>query len=143
MKRLAASLVALVFALAAMAAEEEADAASMPPTPPSDEPSGLTWGQVWGLLAGIGAGAGGGAWLTRRTIARIDPQPLEVTAHKEYVTRSEFDEYRKVVNKDFERVHNRLDSLAPAVAEIRGELKHISQTQKQILGLLMDGKESK
>lgn len=139
MNRLAAS-IALGCLLASASAGEEA--ASPMAAPAADAPSGLTWGQVWGLLAGIIGGGAGGAWLTRRTIARIDPQPLEVTAAKEYVTRGEFDEYRKLVSEDFNRVHTRLDALAPAVAEIKGELKHIAQTQKQIIGLLMEGKEN-
>lgn len=63
-----------------------------------------------------------------------------MTAHKEYVTRGEFEEYRQVVDKDFERVHTRLDALAPAIAEIKGELKHVAQKQTQILGILMEEK---
>lgn len=137
MKSLAASLVALVFALAATAAEEEADTTSMPPTPPADEPSGLTWGQVWGLLAGIGAGAGGGAWLTRRTIARIDPQPLEVTASKEYATRQELKELRSYVEDEMSKQASRIDLLLGSTGEIKGQLIVMNQNQEKILTLLL------
>ncbi|MBR2126843.1 MAG: hypothetical protein IJ943_08930, partial [Akkermansia sp.] len=61
---------------------------------------------------------------------------------KDYVTRSEFEDYRKQVASDIERIHKRLDTVMPAVAEIKGELKQIAQKQTQILDLLLNRKAS-
>lgn len=111
--------------------------------PDMDADSGLTWYQIAGLLAAIGTATTLG-WQGHKKMnaIRIEPQPLEVKMSKDYVTRSEFEDYRKQVGGDFERVHKRLDTVMPAVAEIKGELKHIAQKQTQILNLLLNGKAS-
>ena len=101
-----------------------------PGSPSADAPSGLTWGQVWGLLAGIVGGGAGGAWLTRRTIARIDPQPLEVTAAKEYAT-SDY------VGKELAKQAIRIDTVATSMAEIKGQMSILNQNQAKILTLLL------
>ncbi|MGN0867948.1 MAG: hypothetical protein ACI4O9_00275 [Akkermansia sp.] len=110
--------------------------------PQQDEDSGLTWKQVMGIVLLCGGACGGGVLWQRARQVHIEPQPLEVQLRKDYVTRCEFDDYRKQVGDDFERVHNRLDMVMPAVAEIKGEIKHIAQTQTQILNLLLNGKAS-
>lgn len=117
--------------------------ASRGETPALDEDSGLTWYQVAGVLALLGGGGALGWTGCRKMQAiRLEPQPLEVQMSKDYVTRSEFEEYRKQVSSDIERVHQRLDAVMPAVAEIKGELKQIAQKQTQILNLLLNGKAS-
>lgn len=108
---------------------------------PEDE-SGLTWQQVMGIVMLCGGCYGGGALWQKARQVKIEPQPLEVAMSKDYVTRSEFEDYRKQVGGDFERVHKRLDTVMPAVAEIKGELKQIAQKQTQILNLLLNGKAS-
>lgn len=142
-------LAALLFA-APLAAEERGEDAAAPataapsasaPAAAADAPSGLTWAQVALLLTACG-GSGALCWQGSKKLhsMRLEPQPLEVKAHKEYVTRGEFDGYRQQVSDDFNRVHLRLDALAPAIAEIKGELKHVAQKQTQILGILMEEK---
>lgn len=108
---------------------------------PEDE-SGLTWQQVMGIVMLCGACGGGGMLWQKARQVKIEPQPLEVQMSKDYVTRSEFEDYRKQVGSDIERVHKRLDTVMPAVAEIKGELKQIAQKQTQILNLLLNGKAS-
>lgn len=110
--------------------------------PQQEEDSGLSWKQVMGILMLCGGACGGGVLWQRARQVHIEPQPLEVHMRKDYVPRSEFEDYRKQVGDDFERVHNRLDMVMPAVAEIKGEIKHIAQTQTQILNLLLNGKAS-
>ena len=109
-----------------------------------EEDSGLSWKQVLLLLTAC-SGTGALCWQGSKkmhTLTKIEPQPLEVSMSKDYVTRSEFEDYRKQVGSDFERVHKRLDTVMPAVAEIKGELKQIAQKQTQILNLLLNGKAS-
>ena len=111
--------------------------------PDGREDSGLTWYQVAGVLALLGGGGAlGWTGCKKMQAIRLEPQPLEVQMSKDYVTRSEFEEYRKQVASDIERVHQRLDAVMPAVAEIKGELKQIAQKQTQILNLLLNGKAS-
>lgn len=108
--------------------------------PGPEEESGLSWQQVMGIVALCGGCCGGGVLWQRARQVRLEPQPLEVKLSREYVSRSEFEEYRLQVNEDFDRVHTRLDLVTPAVAEIKGELKRIAQTQTQILDLLLTRK---
>ena len=71
---------------------------------------------------------------------RIEPQPLEVQLSKDYVTRSEFEDYRKQVSSEIENVHKRLDNVTPAVAQMQGKLDMIAANQDKILNLLMTGR---
>lgn len=118
------------------------DGTAMWAAPAPEEDSGLTWQQVMGIVMLCGACGGGGMLWQKARQVKIEPQPLEVQLSKDYVTRSEFEEYRKQVGGDFERVHKRLDTVMPAVAEIKGELKQIAQKQTQILDLLLNRKVS-
>lgn len=110
--------------------------------PAPEEDSGLSWQQVMGIVMLCGGCCGGGVLWQKARQVKIEPQPLEVAMSKDYVTRSEFEDYRMQVGGDFERVHKRLDTVMPAVAEIKGELKQIAQKQTQILNLLLNGKAS-
>ena len=116
--------------------------AAMWAAPAPEEDSGLTWQQVMGIVMLCGACGGGGMLWQKARQVKIEPQPLEVQMSKDYVTRSEFEDYRKQVGGDIERVHKRLDTVMPAVAEIKGELKQIAQKQTQILDLLLNRKAS-
>jgi len=117
--------------------------AAMWAAPAAEEESGLTWYQVAGILALLGGGGAlGWTGCKKMQAIRLEPQPLEVAMSKDYVTRSEFEDYRKQVALNFDRVHKRLDTVMPAVAEIKGELKQIAQKQTQILDLLLNGKAS-
>lgn len=123
-------------------AEASPTQAAMWAAPAPEEDSGLTWQQVMGIVMLCGGCCGGGVLWQKARQVKIEPQPLEVAMSKDYVTRSEFEDYRKQVGGDFERVHKRLDTVMPAVAEIKGELKQIAQKQTQILDLLLNRKVS-
>lgn len=116
--------------------------AAMWTAPAPEEDSGLTWQQVMGIVMLCGGCCGGGVLWQKARQVKIEPQPLEVAMSKDYVTRSEFDEYRKQVALNFDRVHKRLDTVMPAVAEIKGEMHRLAVVQEKILGLLLNGKAS-
>lgn len=118
------------------------DGTAMWAAPAPEEDSGLTWQQVMGIVMLCGGCCGGGVLWQKARQVKIEPQPLEVAMSKDYVTRSEFEDYRKQVASDIERIHKRLDTVMPAVAEIKGELKQIAQKQTQILDLLLNRKAS-
>ena len=73
---------------------------------------------------------------------RVEPQPLEVKQSAEYVTKHEFENYKGEVAKNFDRVHQRLDAVMPAVAEIKGEMHRMAVVQEKILGLFLNRKAS-
>lgn len=110
--------------------------------PAPEEESGLTLQQVMGIVMLCGGCCGGGVLWQRARQVKIEPQPLEVQLSKDYVTRSEFEDYRKQVALNFDRVHKRLDTVMPAVAEIKGEMHRLAVVQEKILGLLLNGKAS-
>lgn len=103
--------------------------------------SGLTWYQIAGLLAALGTSTAlGWQGCKKMNAIRIEPQPLEVAMSKDYVTRSEFEDYRKQVSGEIENVHKRLDNVTPAVAQMQGKLDMIAANQDKILNLLMTGR---
>lgn len=116
--------------------------AAMWAAPAPEEDSGLSWQQVMGIVMLCGACGGGGMLWQKARQVKIEPQPLEVQMSKDYVTRSEFEDYRKQVGGDFERVHKRLDTVMPAVAEIKGEMHRLAVVQEKILELLLNRKAS-
>ena len=70
---------------------------------------------------------GAGAYMTGKAKAiHIQPQPLEVTATKEFVTRQEM---REEVNK----LSQRIDLVTTSSARIEGKIDQIAITQQQIL----------
>lgn len=113
--------------------------ALVPPAPEAD--SGLTWQQVAGIVALCTACGGGGALWQRSRQVRIEPQPLAVELRRDFLSREEFDHFRAQNNKELRDIHARVDTIAPAVAEVRGELKRIASTQETILNLLLNGKQ--
>lgn len=118
------------------------DGTAMWAAPAPEEDSGLTWQQVMGIVMLCGGCYGGGALWQKARQVKIEPQPLEVQMSKDYVPRSEFEEYRKQVALNFDRVHKRLDTVMPAVAEIKGEMHRLAVVQEKILELLLNGKAS-
>lgn len=109
--------------------------------PDLHEDSGLTWYQIAGLLAALGTSTAlGWQGCKKMNAIRIEPQPLEVAMSKDYVTRSEFEDYRKQVSGEIENVHKRLDNVTPAVAQMQGKLDMIAANQDKILNLLMTGR---
>lgn len=118
---------------AAMAAQEPAAPASetAAATPAAESPSGLTWGQVWGILAGLG-GVGGASYLAgRRTVARIEPQPLAVDMQDKYATRDEVaalaerlvrfeTETRELIRSSEQRSHGRMDLISSKLDRLIG-----------------------
>lgn len=109
--------------------------------PEMNADSGLTWYQVAGVLALLGGGGAlGWTGCKKMQAIRVEPQPLEVKLSKDYVTRSEFEDYRKQVGDDIASVHKRLDTVTPAVAQMQGKLDMIAANQDKILNLLMTGR---
>lgn len=108
--------------------------------PAPEEESGLTWQQVMGIVMLCGGCCGGGVLWQKARQVKIEPQPLEVAMSKDYVTRSEFEDYRKQVSGEMENVHKRLDNVTPAVAQMQGKLDMIAANQDKILSILMTGR---
>lgn len=139
-KFLIAIVMLFVLALCPLSRAEEPGTAS---GPGMHEDSGLTWYQVAGLLAAIGGSTAlGWQGCKKMNAIRIEPQPLEVQLSKDYVTRSEFEDYRKQVSSEIENVHKRLDNVTPAVAQMQGKLDMIAANQDKILNILMTGRAS-
>lgn len=137
MKRLMIAIVMLL-ACPLWAGEQQAQGSA---APDMHEDSGLTWYQVAGLLALLGGGGAlGWQGCKKMNAIRVEPQPLEVQLSKDYVTRSEFEDYRKQVSGEIENVHKRLDNVTPAVAQMQGKLDMIAANQDKILNLLMTGR---
>ncbi len=128
-----------------MAADSSAASTAQPGGQDMNADSGLSWGQVILLLTACG-GTGTLCWQGSKklhTMTRIEPQPLEVKQSAEYVTKHEFESYKGEVAKNFDRVHQRLDAVMPAVAEIKGEMHRMAVVQEKILGLFLNRKASK
>ena len=127
----------MLLACPSWAGEQQAQGSA----PDLQEDSGLTWYQIAGLLAAIGTSTAlGWQGCKKMNAIRIEPQPLEVAMSKDYVTRSEFEDYRKQVSGEIENVHKRLDNVTPAVAQMQGKLDMIAANQDKILNLLMTGR---
>lgn len=107
-----------------------------------DEPSGLTWGQVLILLTACG-GTGTLCWQGSKKLhtMKIEPQPLEVKATPDYVTKREFEEYREEVRENFKGVHARINKNDASTAEIKGQLSVIAANQEKILNILLQRHE--
>lgn len=103
-----------------------------------DAPSGLTWGQVIILLTACG-GTGTLCWQGSKKLhtMKIEPQPLEVKATPDYVTKREFEEYREEVRENFKGVHARINKNDASTAEIKGQLSVIAANQEKILNILL------
>lgn len=70
---------------------------------------------------------GAGAYMTGKAKAvHIQPQPLEVTATKEYVTRQE-------MRDELGKLSTRIDLVTTSSARIEGKIDQIAITQQQIL----------
>lgn len=108
-----------------------------------NENSGLTWYQVAGLLAAIGGSTAlGWQGCKKMNAIRIEPQPLEVKAHPDYVSKHEFENYKEEVRDNFKGVHARINTTTTALAEMQGKLDMIAANQDKILNLLMTGRAS-
>lgn len=127
-----------------MAADGSAASTAQPGGQDMNADSGLSWGQVILLLTACG-GTGTLCWQGSKklhTMTRIEPQPLEVKQSAEYVTKHEFEIYKGEVAKNFDRIHQRLDTVMPAVAEIKGEMHRMAVVQEKILELFLNRKAS-
>ena len=132
----------LVFCCPLMGGEEQPEFGGTE-VPRFDEDSGLTWYQVAGVLALLGGGGAlGWTGCKKMQAIRLEPQPLEVKHSAEYVTKHEFESYKGEVAKNFDRVHKRLDTVMPAVAEIKGEMHRMAVVQEKILELFLNRKAS-
>lgn len=81
------------------------------------------------IIATLVAGGGicyGSYFAGKSKAVNIQPQPLEVTATKEFVTRQEM---REEVNK----LSQRIDLVTTSSARIEGKIDQIAITQQQIL----------
>ena len=109
--------------------------------PDGREDSGLTWYQVAGVLALLGGGGAlGWTGCKKMQAIRLEPQPLEVKATPDYVTKREFEEYREEVRENFKGVHARINKNDASTAEIKGQLSVIAANQEKILNILLQRK---
>lgn len=126
-----------------MAADSSAASTAQPGGQDMNADSGLTWYQVLMVASLLGGGTALGWQGCKKMHAiRVEPQPLEVKQSAEYVTKREFESYKGEVAKNFDRVHQRLDAVMPAVAEIKGEMHRMAVVQEKILGLFLNRKAS-
>ena len=126
-----------------MAADSSAASTAQPGGQDMNADSGLTWYQVLMVASLLGGGTALGWQGCKKMHAiRVEPQPLEVKQSAEYVTKREFESYKDEVAKNFDRVHQRLDAVMPAVAEIKGEMHRMAVVQEKILGLFLNRKAS-
>lgn len=137
MKHARSILCTLALALAVCTAQAEDD-----PAAGTAQEGGLPPAVVGAIIAGALAG-GGGYFAGRRQRVLVEPQPLAVELRQEFITRDEFSNFRSQHNKELREIHARVDVLAPAVGEVRGELKRIAATQEQILQLLLTAKSTR
>lgn len=109
---------------------------------PEDE-SGLTWQQVMGIVMLCGGCCGGGVLWQKARQVKIEPQPLEVKTHPDFVTKHEFDAYKEEVRDNFKGVHARINTTATTLAEMQGKLDMIAANQDKILKLLLHSHDNK
>ena len=126
-----------------MAADSSAASTAQPGGQDMNADSGLTWYQVLMVASLLGGGTAlGWTGCKKMNAIRVEPQPLEVKHSAEYVTKHEFESYKGEVAKNFDRVHQRLDTVMPAVAEIKGEMHRMAVVQEKILELFLNRKAS-
>lgn len=136
-------VVCAVCACMCMAADSSAASTAQPGGQDMNADSGLTWYQVLMVASLLGGGTAlGWQGCKKMNAIRVEPQPLEVKQSAEYVTKREFESYKGEVAKNFDRVHQRLDAVMPAVAEIKGEMHRMAVVQEKILGLFLNRKAS-
>ena len=77
---------------------------------------------------------GAGAYMTGKAKAvHIQPQPLEVTASKEYATREELEQLREDISEDLNKVYDKLNKTSEQLASNTGTLNQINSTLNQLL----------
>ncbi|MDO5472678.1 MAG: hypothetical protein Q4F35_05010, partial [Akkermansia sp.] len=81
-------------------------------------------------------------WQKARQV-KIEPQPLEVKTHPDFVTKHEFDAYKEEVRDNFKGVHARINTTATTLAEMQGKLDMIAANQDKILKLLLHSHDNK
>lgn len=135
MKHARATLCTLALLLVVSTAQAEDD-------PATAADSGLPPAVVGAIIAGALAG-GGGYVCGRKTRVQVEPQPLAVEVMRDYVTQEAFAAFRAQLNKELRDIHARVDTVAPAVAEVKGELKRIAVVQEKILDLLLTNTRKK
>lgn len=117
--------------------------AAMWAAPAPEEDSGLSWQQVMGIVMLCGACGGGGMLWQKARQVKIEPQPLEVKTHPDFVTKHEFDAYKEEVRDNFKGVHARINTTATTLAEMQGKLDMIAANQDKILKLLLHSHDNK
>ena len=90
-------------------------------------------GKIISYILGCG-GLGGGAYLLGKAKAvHIQPQPLEVSAAKQYATKQELDELREEIKDDIGKLYKKLNSTSEQLAQNTGTLNQINNTLTQLL----------
>lgn len=135
MKAILIILATLAGACAATAStSEQQEGTAM--TLPEDGQQGISPYAVGIILA---AALGGGGYVCgRKHNVQISPQPFLVDIKKEFVSRAEFEQHKKSNSDEQRHLHQRIDALAPSVAEMRGELRGVSENTRHILQLLLN-----
>ena len=132
---------ALIIIAMALASAWAAEDASMDPSKRSEAEAEAGQQGVSPYAVGIilAAALGGGGYVCgRKQNVQISPQPLNVDIKKEFVTRAEFEQHKKSNSDEQRHLHQRIDALAPSVAEMRGELRGVSENTRHILQLLLN-----
>ena len=63
----------------------------------------------------------------------IQPQPLEVTASKQYATKEELEELRDELRRDINKIYDKVNKTSEMLASNSGTLHQINSTLSQLL----------
>ena len=88
------------------------------------------------IIATIVAGGGicyGSYFAGKSKAVNIQPQPLEVTASKEYATREELEQLRDDISEDLNKVYDKINKTSEQLASNTGTLNQINSTLNQLL----------
>ncbi len=88
------------------------------------------------IIATIVAGGGicyGSYFAGKSKAVNIQPQPLEVSAAKQYATKQELDELREELKDDIGKLYKKLNSTSEQLAQNTGTLNQINNTLTQLL----------
>ena len=88
------------------------------------------------IIATIIAGGGicyGSYFAGKSKAVNIQPQPLEVTASKQYATREELEELRDELRSDINKIYDKVNKTSEMLASNSGTLHQINSTLSQLL----------
>lgn len=81
-----------------------------------------------------GGGIGTSCYMAGKAKAvNIQPQPLEVTASKQYATKEELEELRDELRDDINKIYDKVNKTSEMLASNSGTLHQINSTLSQLL----------